>query len=199
MKQDFDNTDIRKQLALDIAMHAPFDVPEGRAVFFSGGRNMRHALAFCKDHRDQGFSTLIETASYRDLMKLPLFGAGSPFTQEEAMDISALASIRFALAAKGNVTVFARKISDRSTFTTVELPALLAANENVPTINGADKMLWLSGIRPPVMPRTSLVAPSLLRIDTAQLFAANGQHLKGDPGSNPNEFPRDFPQTEINP
>lgn len=169
MKRDFDSTDIRRQQALDIAAHAAFEVPESRAVFFSGGRNMRHALAFCKENRDEGFTTLLQTDSYRQLMKIPLFGEGSPFTQEEALDVSALASARFALAARGNVLVFTNKASNRSTFSTVELPALLVANDNVSTINGVDKMLWVRAVRPPVFPRTDIVPPGQLQFDITNL------------------------------
>ncbi|MCB1593226.1 MAG: hypothetical protein KDI90_12325 [Alphaproteobacteria bacterium] len=172
MKADF-NTDPRRQKALDLAMNGPIEVPPDRAVFFSGGRNMRQALDFCKGNPDEGFMTMLHTGVHQELMKIPLFGEGSPFTREEAVDLSALVSARFAMAASGNVLVFSNRPSGRSTLNTVEIPALLAANDDVTTINGTDKMLWTGAIRPPVLPLSDIVPPHLLRFDMHEILPGN--------------------------
>lgn len=158
-KQDYD-------LAIYIASNYSVETPRDCAVFFAGGRNMTMAARFCR--KNKGAMTLLHTEAHKNLAKIPLFGGNSAFRLEEATDISGLASARFAQSAKGDVTAFTGRISERSTFFTVELPILLL-NDDVEHINGEDKFLWLDRVRPPILPRTNLISPELLQFDINHL------------------------------
>ena len=166
----FDKNFIREQ-AIDVALHGDVSSDHDRAVFFSGKKeHMRSAMRFCQEHKDENLITMLHTDAYKQLKSVPLFGKKSPFTQEEAIDISAAASARFAQEASGNVTAFLGELNNRSrsTFFTIELPALLL-NDDVETINGFDKMAWTQYVQPPVLPRTDLIPPEVMQFDTSDL------------------------------
>lgn len=154
-------TEIEQQ-ALDIAQHAPFEARPDRFVFFSNKRNRNAAIEFCRKNPE--FMTVLHTPTHQRLEALPLFGKNSLIPLDEAVDISAVASARFAKAAEGNVLVFFDKVSDHSTFFTIELPVLMQ-NDKVETINGAPKSLWEAYIQPSVLPRSNAVPADLLRFD----------------------------------
>ncbi len=172
------------QQAIEIAMNASVDVDADRAVFFSGQKNRREAMRFCREHQDEGFSTLLNTDAHRELAEIPIFGKNSPFSVEEAVDLTAIASARYAQGVEGEVQVFSHKVSERSIFYTIELPALLL-NEKVDFINGEDKMTWLDLVQPPILPRTDIITPEFLHFDVSDL-----RHM-GHGGRAPNDGPVD--------
>jgi hypothetical protein len=145
--------------ALRIASEGDVSSAIDRAVFFSNARNRKAAIEFCRKNPDH--KTILHLDMYKQLEPLNLFGKDSVFDIEEAVDITALISARFAQAASGNVLMFYDKVSSRSTFFTLELPALIK-NPNVTTINGASKDVWKDYVHEPILPRTALVAPEKL-------------------------------------
>lgn len=147
--------DLIHEKALDIAMHTPLPDVADKFVFFSNQRNRTAAANFCRKNPD--YITVMHTDAQKALDALPLFGKESPFTIEEGVDISAVLSARFAHQAHGNVMVFCDKVSDRSTFFTIELPILLQ-NDKVGTINGVPKETWSGYVQAPVLPRTDLIS-----------------------------------------
>lgn len=152
--------------ALQIIESSPMDEIHDGAVFFAGKRNRQVATHFCSINREH--MTMLDTDLYRQLREIPLFGQESVIPLEEAVDISALASVKFAQAASGNVVSFFDKVSDRSTFFTIELPALLL-NDKVTTINGTPKLNWIGYVQKPILPRTDVVPPEELRFDVSHL------------------------------
>lgn len=180
MRNEFDK-DNKVEQVLSIILFSRIDVEDGCSVFFSGAKNMRHAIKFCETNQNHGFRTLLHTPMFRELTDIPLFGNASSFTPEEALDISALASLKFALSARGNVQVFSSKISESSTFYTVELPALLFLNDNVQTINGADKMLWQDFVRNARFPQTEILPSEMFNL-SGKVYSQNFSNDYGGPG-----------------
>ena len=185
----FDKDFIREQ-AIETALHGDVSSDHDRAVFFSGKKqHMRSAMRFCHEHKSENLVTMLHTDAYKQLKSIPLFGKKSPFTQEEAIDISAAASARFALEASGNVTAFLGELNNRSrsTFFTIELPALLL-NDNVETINGFDKAAWTQYVQPPILPRTDLIPAEIMQFDTSGLDL-EGTH---PPKNTADDWPEDL-------
>lgn len=149
-----------QQQALDLANNAPAPDATHHYVFFSNQRNRKAAVDFC--NKNPGYITVLHTEMHKALERLDLFGKDSTFSIEQAVDILAIVSARFAKHAAGNIIAFTDKVSDRSTFFTVELPILLN-NENVTTINGAPKETWSHYIMPPILPRSTMVTPEMLQ------------------------------------
>jgi len=173
-----DDHDEQVQRAVDIALHGDVSSAPDSAVFFAGKKsNMREAVRLCTSDESGELTTLLHTDAYKQLKEIPLYGHDAPFTPEESFDITGAVSARFAQEASGNVTVFVEKLSKRSTFFTVELPALLL-NDDVETINNEDKMSWLRYVQPPILPQTDIIPPERLRFDTSSLDSM-GQHDGG--------------------
>ena len=171
-----DDFDKLKETAVRIALNADVSSPRDSAVFFAGSKkNMREAMHFCRENSEDGFMTLLHTEAHQQLSELPLSGRESRFSSEEMFDLNGAASARFAQEASGNVTVFCNKVTGRSTFFTLELPALLL-NDEVETINNEDKMLWLRFVQPAVLPQTDIIPPEAVRFDTSSLNTINGDH-----------------------
>lgn len=154
---------------LDLVRHGDIECLKDRAVFYSNARNRKAAQDFCRKNFQAGFMTVTDLPLYKKLAEIPLFGSDSPFPREEAVDISALLSTRFAEAAKGNIVLFYDKVSDRSTFFTVELPVLLD-NGNVTTINGVPKEAWRHLVKPGILPRTRIIEARELAFDLSRHY-----------------------------
>ncbi len=151
MEEDF------KLKAVFTAQSSPLVVPRDRAVFFSNQRNRRAAVDFCRRNADDGYLTLMDTELLKALQPFNLSDEDSGFSREEAFDINALASSRFARSASGSVMVFYDKVSDQSTFFTLELPLLLS-NGDVGLINGAPKSTFAHLSKPLLAPHSELIS-----------------------------------------
>lgn len=100
------------------------------AVFYSGRGNRELAEAFAS----QNVRTTLEmTPGGRFLDDLDLFGANSPLTDTEALQVWSRLSQRFAAEASGNATGFVRGARSNGIFNSVEFPAL-RANPNVTNV-----------------------------------------------------------------
>lgn len=153
-----------KNKAIKVAMETPLVVPPNRSVFFSNKRNRNAAMGFCHKNKDDGYITVIHTDVQDALKEFSFFEQDSFFSEEEAVDINAIVSARFARAACGNVIVFFDKVSDRSTFFTLELK-LLIENANVNSICGASKNSFQEYIKPPQLPLSNLVTKEMIYQD----------------------------------
>ena len=132
---------------LDIARHiaetADVTTPEDAVVLYSisylpSTENKQQAHAYMRTHPSA--MMLDDTDCGKQLMALGLeTGSGTP--PEELMQIWAIASRRFIMAASGNVTAFVKNADLRSTFVSVELPLILQ-NPRIGHINGIDKHIF---------------------------------------------------------
>lgn len=92
------------------------------AIFYSGPGNRTLAEKFAKEN---GKITLEMTPGGAYLDGLKLFEIGSPLTEEEATNVWARLSARYAQNASGNVYGFVNGSRSGSIFNTVEYPELL--------------------------------------------------------------------------
>ncbi len=99
-------------------------------VFYSGQGNRALAEEFVKVN---GKITLEMTSGGKYLDDLKLFEQGSPLTQEEAVNVWARLSTRYAQNASGNTYGFVKNSWEGSIFNTIEYPAL-KKNSNVNNI-----------------------------------------------------------------
>ena len=100
--------------------------------------NRDAAYAYAKAHK--GAKTLDDTQCGSELCRLG-YGAPMDIAPDELKKIWKTASERFIDAASGDITAFVDGADPRSTFCTVELPAILK-NNNIQTINKTDKFLF---------------------------------------------------------
>jgi len=129
--------------AYRIAQTASVKTPANRVVLYSISylptrENKDRALVFIKEH--PGFYTLDNTPCGKELIALGL-ETGNATPPEEILKIWALASERFINIASGNITAFVDNADPRSTFVSIELPAILK-NRKIKTVNRKDKFLF---------------------------------------------------------
>lgn len=129
--------------ALQIAREMSVKTPPDSVVLYSisylpTDENKQQALKFMKQHPES--MMLDDTECGKALMQLGLETDNQNHPQE-IMQIWAVASRRFILAASGNVTAFVQNADERSTFRRVELPLILQ-NERIKLINGMDKFVF---------------------------------------------------------
>lgn len=136
-------TDLTLETAKNIALTADVSSPENGAVLYSVSflptkENKTKAYAFVKSHPD---TVLLDTTPCGQA----LINSGLETTLDIASsalaEIWKIASKRFIEQASGNITAFVLNADKRSTFCTVELPAVLK-NEKIRTINGTEKHLF---------------------------------------------------------
>lgn len=127
------------ETARHIAESEDISSPQDSVVLYSisyqpDDSNKRAALRYISENPD---SYMIDnTVCGRKLMAMGLETGENP--DAEILQIWAVASRRFILAASGNVTAFVDNADPRSTFVAVELPLILQ-NPQIKTINGIDK------------------------------------------------------------
>jgi hypothetical protein len=92
------------------------------AVVYSGPGNRANAEAFCG--ANPGKVTLEQTPGGSWLDSQKLFDDGSPLSQDQARQVWATLSQRYAQGASGNVVGFVKGASPTGIFETVEYPAL---------------------------------------------------------------------------
>jgi len=98
--------------------------------------NRDRAFEFVKNHR--GAMMIEHTPCGAKLVELGLDTSENPEFADIIMEIWAVASRRFILQAKGNITAFVEGADKRSTFVRIELPNILK-NTDILCINGEDK------------------------------------------------------------
>lgn len=133
------------ELARQIAATADVSTPENSVVLYSisylpSDANKRQAHAYLK--ANPSAMMLDNTACGKELIALGL-ETGSGIPPAEIMQIWAIASKRFIMAASGNVMAFVQDADPRSTFVSVELPLILQ-NPNIQKINDTDKHIFAS-------------------------------------------------------
>lgn len=131
--------------AMHIAETADVTTPPGRLVLYSVSylptqANRVLALAHLSEH--PGCVTIELTEAGRALEALDLFAPRSALPKARAYLPWFAASRRLVAAASGDVRAFVEGADRRSTFLSVELPAIMR-NPAIPTINGAPKADWL--------------------------------------------------------
>lgn len=128
--------------AYDIAKHADVTTPPNSLLLYSisylpTDENKKKALAYRSEHPE--CRMIDDTECGKQLIALNLNTAEKYSTPPaELMQIWAIASRRFIMAASGNVTAFVDDADKRSTFVSVELPSILQ-NPNIQFINGIAK------------------------------------------------------------
>lgn len=128
------------ELARQIAATEDVSTPPNSVVLYSISYqptdiNKRMALKYIAEHAESYM--LDDTVCGKKLMTMGL-ETGNENPAAELMQIWAMASRRFILAASGNVTAFVENADKRSTFVSVELPLILQ-NDKITLINGTDK------------------------------------------------------------
>lgn len=126
--------------ALAIATTADVNVDQDRSVFFSGTRNRRKAVSFCRmqDTQNENFKTILDTQAWRKLVQHDFITRDSLFLSEDKFALRDIVCRRFSEQASGNVTAFINPQRPFGTFFRIELPILLA-NDKVQTINDEPK------------------------------------------------------------
>ena len=92
--------------------------------------------------RANGGTTLEMTAGGRYLDDLNLFGADSPLTIAESLQVWANGSRQFARGASGQVRAVTGQVRPSSQYRTIELPELLAN----PNVTGIDELSLLPNV-----------------------------------------------------
>jgi hypothetical protein len=133
------------EIARKIAETADVSTPENSIVLYSisylpSDANKRQAHAYLK--ANPSAMMLDDTVCGKELIALGL-ETGSGIPPAEIMQIWAIASKRFIMAASGDVRAFVQDADPRSTFVSVELPLILQ-NPNLKKINGIDKYIFAS-------------------------------------------------------
>ena len=141
--------------ALDIARNEPIELLPDHAVFFTGGRNLRTALDFCKaaqdDQDDKDFQTILSIGPWKRLHDGGLMSRRSALTPVQTKQIRREICQRFSEAARGNITVFytpTRTKVQRGEFFLYELPKIMA-NPDIVSINHKSKNEFLQQISRP--------------------------------------------------
>ncbi|WP_051685506.1 pre-toxin TG domain-containing protein [Clostridium sp. KNHs205] len=115
---------------MDLVEELDVSTTPNSATFYSGQGNRALAEEFAKVN---GKTTLEMTSGGKYLDDLKLFEQGSPLTQEEAVNVWARLSTRYAQNASGNTYGFVKNSWEGSIFNTIEYPAL-KENSNVTNI-----------------------------------------------------------------
>ncbi|HCU59392.1 MAG TPA: hypothetical protein DIC64_05380 [Alphaproteobacteria bacterium] len=111
--------------------------------FLKTAENRDKAYAYVKANK--GCKTLDDTPCGKTLCEKG-YQATNEVATDEIKKIWKVASERFIKSANGNLTAFADGADERSTFCTVEMPAILK-NEKIKTINGIEKVEYLKKFR----------------------------------------------------
>jgi hypothetical protein len=106
---------------------------ENEAVFYSGQGNRELAEQFAIANER---TTLEMTSGGQWLDEEQLFGPNSPLTPDQARQVWAALSQRFAAGASGNAVGFVNGASSSGIFNTIEYPALLENPNIVNVITG---------------------------------------------------------------
>lgn len=140
------------QEAYEIAANADVSSAPNTVVLYSisyqkSRKNKDLALEYIKNNPQS--LTLDDTDCGK---KLILLGAHTNFRAPESqlMQIWAIASERFIMAASGNVTAFVENADLRSTFMSIELPNILK-NNKIRTINNTDKFVFAKNMHPKIV------------------------------------------------
>jgi len=131
--------------AMDIALNEDVSTPPDGAVLYSVSylkttKNRDDAYAFVQ--KNKACKTLDHTPCGKLLCDLGAQGTNDMLTQA-VKEVWKQASQRFIASASGNVTAFVDGADRRSTFCSVEVPAILK-NDKIKTINGIDKFEFLN-------------------------------------------------------
>ena len=129
---------------LHIAKTFSVETEENRAVLYSISyqpttQNRDDAYEYVKTH--QNMQTLDDTPCGKTLCDLG-YQSSMDIAPSELKKIWHLASERFIAAASGDLKAFVEGADKRSTFCSVEAPAILK-NDKIKTINGIDKRVFL--------------------------------------------------------
>lgn len=135
--------------AWKIAESADVATPQNSVVLYSVSyqptdKNKRLALQYIAEHPNAYL--LDDTECGKKLMQMGL-ETSNENPDKELLQIWALASKRFILAASGNVIAFVENADKRSTFVSVELPLILQ-NDKIKQINGVDKHIFAQQFLP---------------------------------------------------
>ena len=130
----------KMEQARQIALTEDVSTPPNSVVLYSisyqpTDENKKSALQYMQQHSETYM--IDHTPCGKKLLALGL-ETGNNHPPAELMEIWAIASKRFILAASGNMTAFVDNADPRSTFVSVELPLILQ-NERIQTINHMDK------------------------------------------------------------
>ena len=115
---------------MDLVEDLDVSTAPNSATFYSGPGNRALAEEFALTN---GKTTLEMTSGGKYLDDLQLFGSGSPLTQEEATNVWARLSARYAQNASGNTYGFVAGSRAESIFNTIEYK-MLQENKNVTNI-----------------------------------------------------------------
>ena len=131
--------------ARQIALYEDVSTPPSSVVLYSisyqpTNENKLLALQYMQMHPEAYM--LDNTECGQKLMAMGL-ETGNDNPPARLLEIWAIASKRFILAASGNVTAFVENADKRSTFCSVELPLILQ-NKKIKTINQIDKYQFAS-------------------------------------------------------
>jgi RHS repeat-associated protein len=133
------------ELVIEQANRRGFATATDDALFWSGlGRGRAGVIRSQEFARVNGGTTLELTSGGRYLDDLNLFGADSPLTIAEAMQVWGNASRQFARGASGQARAVTGQVRPSSFWRTVELPELLSN----PRVTGIDEL--------PLLPRIGI-------------------------------------------
>ena len=129
--------------AWKIAAEADVLTPPNSVVLYSisyqpTDENKRLAFQYVAEHDEAYMLDHTECGKKLEQMGLE---TGNENPDKELLQIWALASKRFILAASGNIVAFVKNADKRSTFVSVELPLILQ-NDKIKQINGVDKHVF---------------------------------------------------------
>ena len=129
---------------LHIAENFSVETKKDLAVLYSisylpNTKNRDMAYEYVKTHF--GAKTLDDTPCGKELCDQG-YATTMDIASDDLKKIWHMASKRFIAAASGNITAFVEGADKRSTFCSVEAPAILK-NANIKTINGIDKHIFL--------------------------------------------------------
>ena len=131
--------------AMDIALNEDVSTPPDGAVLYSVSylkttKNRDDAYAFVQ--KNKACKTLDHTPCGKALCEMDTQRTNDVLP-EAVKEVWKKASQRFIASASGNVTAFVDGADKRSTFCSVEVPAILK-NNKIKTINGIDKFEFLN-------------------------------------------------------
>ena len=102
-------------------------------------KNRDDAYAYVKTHKP--CKTLDDTPCGKTLCEKG-YQSTNDVAREKLKQIWKIASERFIAEASGDITAFVENANPKSTFSSVEIPAILK-NEKIKTINRIDKLMFL--------------------------------------------------------